>query len=93
MAHRIEARTVYPSTEAQERYPLAKFPCRRCAGSMGLPYLIDHSSEFYWVHSGSRGGRDGCPRFGKWTGLGAPPREGTAVATYNLQALAQQDDS
>lgn len=87
MVH-IERGTVFPSDEAQALYPLADYPCRFCSNpACGLPCLVDHSSEFYWHHWRFR---EGCSRFGTSDILGARPREGTAVATYNLRELARQ---
>lgn len=71
-----------PTEYAQQRYPLSKYPCGKCAGSWGLPRLVDNSSEFYWHHVHPVGkGRAGCPRFGRSDFCGTDPRPGTAKVT------------
>ena len=84
----LERETVFPSEEAQALYPAAAHPCGQCRRK--LPYLVDSRSEFYWHHGDAR---VGCARFGKSKYLGAPPREGTAVATYNERELARQREA
>lgn len=71
----------HPTAEAQARYPLAEYPCAQCV-SIGLPQLVDNSSEFYWhhVHPESRA-RSGCARFGTTEFCGSIPRRGTAAVT------------
>ena len=78
----LERGTVFPSDQAQARYPLYQFPCSLCARK-GLPHLVDNSAEYYWEHQHDGGGRAGCPRFGRGVGLcGTAPRPGTATPTY-----------
>lgn len=81
-------RSVHPSPKAQERYPIADFPCDRCARE-GLPHLVDNSSgaygsEFYWEHHPEDSGRSGCTRFGHASqpGFGLRPRPGTATSLF-----------
>lgn len=96
--HREEARRrgyrlhpdVHPSQRAQERYPLAEYPCERCE-TQALPHLIDSGgTEFYWHHQHPELGasnRSGCPRFGWSKHAGARPRPGTATSLFRRPSL------
>lgn len=79
-------RELLPSQRAQERYPLEKYPCDRCANPKeGLPHLVDNGSEFYWHHQHDPPGssaRSGCPRFGDSEHCGNRPRPGTATSLW-----------
>ena len=75
---------ILPSERAQERYPLAEYPCERCADPrQGLPHLTDNGSEFYWHHQHEAASwRSGCPRFGPDQHCGSRPRPGTATSLF-----------
>lgn len=93
MSNFLKPGTVFPSEDAQKRYPLDVYPCGYCShADFGLPYLTDNPSELYWhhVHPVSKS-RAGCSRFNTGRSLGEHPREGTAIATYNLRALLREE--
>lgn len=81
----VERGTVLPSADAQAMFPLAKFPCSRCADpSEGLPFLIDSDNEFHWEHQHESPGssaRTGCPRFSDSKHF-SMPRKGSVVPTF-----------
>lgn len=81
---------ITPSERAQERYPLADYPCERCADpKQGLPHLVDNGSEFYWHHQHEAASwRSGCPRFGDSKHCGNYPRPGTATSLFKTMLNA-----